>query len=149
MLVTSLDGLIRALDNLRRNLEGDCFDAGTQTHMESYIADCRDAIQNLARELETTKKEVPMSAPGGRLSLKGKFANAGKTLMYPFRESTLKKLRGYVEEVCENLAIAMSSVQLSVRRLSSTPMLQFFAPVRFLFHDFSGHNIAGYILTHC
>jgi hypothetical protein len=111
-LVSSLDGLIRALDMLRNTIKDNCFDATTQAHIESHIADCGDAVQNLARELEKVKKEVPLSVPGGRLSLKGKLGNAGKTLLYPFRESTLKKLRGFIEEVCENLAVATSSVQL-------------------------------------
>jgi archaellum component FlaC len=93
-------------------VKANCFDARTQAHIGSHIADCDDAIQNLARELEKVKKAVPLSATGGCLSLKGKLGNAGKTLLYPFRESTLKKLRGYVEEVCENLAVATRSVQL-------------------------------------
>ncbi len=110
--VTSLDGLIHALDVLGDTIKDNCFDASTQAHIESCIADCDDAIQNLARELEKMKKAVPLLGSGGRLSLMGKLSNAGKTLLYPFRESTLKKLRGYVEEVCENLTVATSSVQL-------------------------------------
>ncbi len=111
-VVTSLDALIRALDMLRGTIKDSCFEAITQQHIESYITDCGDAVQNLARELEKVKKVVPPSVPGGQLSLKGRLGNAGKTLLYPFRESTLKKLRDYVEEVCENLAVATSSVQL-------------------------------------
>jgi hypothetical protein len=111
-LAHSLDGLIRVLEMLSSTMKDYSFDGNAHAAIKDYIADCDEAVRNLARELEKVRKEAPQPAAGGRLSLKDKLGNASKTLLYPFRESTLRKLRGFVEEVCENLALATSSVQL-------------------------------------
>jgi hypothetical protein len=81
-------------------MNDDRFAGDAKTHVDSFIADCSEAVQHLARELEKIKKDEPPSA-GDQLSMKAKLSNAGKTLLYPFCESTLTKLRGYVEEVRE------------------------------------------------
>ncbi len=55
----SLEGLIRALDVLRSTMNDDTFDRGAQAHVERFVADCSDAVQNLARELDKIKLKGP------------------------------------------------------------------------------------------
>jgi hypothetical protein len=108
-LVSSLDGLIRALEQFESTINDQQFDSKARADIAPFLTECEDAVKNLERELEKVKKEPP-TASGGRL--KAKLGNASKTLLYPFRESTLKKLQGFVGEVRENLSLAASSVHL-------------------------------------
>jgi hypothetical protein len=110
-LVGSLDGLICALQLLEGTINDKDFNSAARADIAPFLADCADAVQNLAHELDKVKRDLP-AATGGRQSVKGKLSSAGKTLLYPFRESTLKKLLGFVGEVRENLHTATSSVHL-------------------------------------
>jgi hypothetical protein len=115
-LRSSLAGLISTLDVLGRTMKDDRFDSTSRAHVQRCLADCDDAVQNLSRELNKVNLEAPKSAGSSSsssgLSVRAKLGNTGKRLLYPFRESTLKKLRGYVEEMCENLSMAIGTVQL-------------------------------------
>ncbi len=117
-LRSSLAGLISTLDGLSRTMKNDRFDSASRAHVQRCLADCDEAVQNLSRELNKVNLEAPQSAGGSssssssRLSVKAKLSKTGKKLLYPFRESTIKKLRGYVEEMCENLSMATGMVQL-------------------------------------
>jgi hypothetical protein len=108
-LVSSLDGLICTLEMFKSTINDQQFDSKARADIAPFIADCGDAVTNLERELDKVKKEPPI-APGSRL--KAKLGNASKALRYPFRESTLKELQGFVGEVRENLSLAANSVNL-------------------------------------
>ncbi len=99
-LVTSLYGLISALKMLHRSID-----------KKLFVADCSDAVENLVRMLDEVKKEQ-LSGTEARQSLWGRLGNASKTLLYPFHRSFLKKLQGFVREVCYNLSAATCLVQL-------------------------------------
>jgi hypothetical protein len=110
-LYESRGGWNRALDALSSNVKDGRFTDAARTHVENFIADCSETVQHLARELYKTKIDaLPSSA--GRLSMKAKLSNASMTLHHPFRENTWTKLRGFVEEVRENLTMTMDTAQL-------------------------------------
>jgi hypothetical protein len=96
---------------LQSTIKAKHFDSTFLANLQPFLADCNDAVQNLARELDKVKKESP-SAASSQQSLKGKLANASKALLYLLRKSLLKKLHDFIREVRENLSMATCLVHL-------------------------------------
>ena len=101
---------VSLLNNLRESLNAaqKIADDGSSdsTRLDTGISSCSAAIRSLQDELE---KFEPYDQTE---SLRNKLKTQARRLYYPFKESTLAKLREYVFEVKEVLDLAMSTLQL-------------------------------------
>ncbi len=78
LLLKSLDGVIRALNGLSNTMKDGSSDSAAKSQVESCIADCSDAVQHLARELEMVRREA-LSGAGNKLSVKARLAAGTRT----------------------------------------------------------------------
>ena len=76
-----------------------------ETRVQNIIAACTVSINKLQGELIRVQ-EVKGA------SLWSKAHGQGRRLLYPFRESTLLKLMGFVAEIRENLSLAVDVLHL-------------------------------------
>ncbi|KAK0100804.1 hypothetical protein ONS95_007251 [Cadophora gregata] len=72
----------------------------------SCIEACRSSIEKLDKKLS---KVQSVSDPG---KMKSRIHDQGRRLLYPFRESTLAKLKEIVTDIRSNLALAVDTTQL-------------------------------------
>ena len=75
-------------------------------NVESHIEACEEAIEDLDRELATITRRD--KKPGVLESVK----KATQAATYPFKKGTLLKLRETIQDVRENLALAVNTLQL-------------------------------------
>jgi hypothetical protein len=85
-LVTSLEGLICLLQMLQCTIDDQHFDSAVRADVGPFLAECRDAVENLNCKLEKVKIDSPSAA--GFRRMKEKLGNAHKRINYPFRENT-------------------------------------------------------------
>ncbi|KAG4432894.1 hypothetical protein IFR05_011612 [Cadophora sp. M221] len=78
----------------------------------SSIRSCQAGIEDLKKKLD----KVKMLAPDG--TWKPLAANAKKKATYPFRESTLVKLREICSELKDNLALAIDALQIDMATIA-------------------------------
>ncbi|EFQ99323.1 ankyrin repeat-containing protein [Nannizzia gypsea CBS 118893] len=74
--------------------------------IESSIENCEDLIYELRDECEKLKKKTPAG------DLKAVLKVTGRRALYPFKESTLKKLEEDIGEMRENLTFALNALQV-------------------------------------
>ncbi|ERF68902.1 hypothetical protein EPUS_04554 [Endocarpon pusillum Z07020] len=103
-----LDGLLKTLEQLEKGLQDRQFKASEtdqRQKIEECIECCRDVIEELQSELEKCR-----NAPDKGIQAAVK--RAGRKLAYPFRESTLQKLNEDVNELRDDLKVALDVLQL-------------------------------------
>ncbi len=104
--VRSLRELSETLEGVSNSLERRKFKPEQMELMkiiENSIEECKDSTLDLQEELNTFNSE---SRPD---SLKGKIRQNARRMAYPFKESTLLSLREHVQDIRENLALAIQS----------------------------------------
>lgn len=84
----------------------------TWNQVEEYIFSCESGVENLERKLAKCKA-TEAEDTNGLISIK----NAGKRLIYPFRESTLAKIREMVSELMDPLSLALDALQITQNSL--------------------------------
>lgn len=102
----SLESLGITLVVLRKAITGREFPVGAISIVEDNITPCEEGIDSLRRKLEKVQNNVLSSAFRDRVRLEG------KRLLYPFRESTLMKLREIVQEIRAQLKLALATLQM-------------------------------------
>jgi hypothetical protein len=80
-----------------------------QAHAEEIILSCRSGIQSLQKKLE---KIQPCQIPDSSWS---KIQSHGRRAFYPFRESTLSKLREIVADLRDDLTLALQVLQMQAQ----------------------------------
>ena len=103
--VSSISSLAASLDLLKDGIEGKKFDGKIVENVQKSIDSCEDGILALQKKLGKIK-EVE------KVDLKSKLHDIGRKAIYPFRESTLVKLREIVDDVRSNLALALDTLHL-------------------------------------
>jgi ankyrin repeat domain-containing protein 50 len=100
----SLEGLIRALQLLETSIKGHGFKPEIVATIEESIKSCEGAVSCLQRKLDKIKAT---KLPGSWERVRSQ----GRRMMYPFKESTLAKLREVVSELRDNLSLAVGTLQ--------------------------------------
>jgi len=102
-LCSSVESLSSILDQLEQTLTG--------THeTKSTISDCIEACRSSIEQLEKKLLKVESVANPGKVT--AKIHDQGRRLLYPFRESTLIKLKEIVADIRSNLALAVDTTHL-------------------------------------
>jgi hypothetical protein len=101
----SADNLAEILKALKENVDGKSLAGDVIKNVQSSIAACTSGIQELQDELAKVQ-EVKGS------NVLSKVHEHGRRLLYPFRESTLLKLREIVSDIRASLVLAMNTLHL-------------------------------------
>lgn len=102
-LCSSLESLSSILDRLEHTLTGTIEDKST-------IKDCIKACRSSIEQLDNKLSKVQSVADTGKLT--AKIHDQGRRLLYPFRESTLVKLKEIVADIRSILALAVNATHL-------------------------------------
>lgn len=115
-IVTHIANLTRVLDLLRsviynnqREIPRNIWD-----QVEGYISSCQSGVWKLERKLMKCKA-IKADDNNDLINIK----NAGKRLIYPFRESTIAKFREIVSELLDPLSLALDALQITQNSLLS------------------------------
>lgn len=101
----SVDNLTDTLKALKENVDGKSLAGDVIKNVQSSIVACTSGIQELQDELAKVR-EVKGS------NVLSKVHEHGRRLVYPFRESTLLKLREIVSDIRGSLGLAMNTLHL-------------------------------------
>jgi len=101
----SVDNLAEILKALKENVDGKSLAGDVIKNVQRSIAACTSGIQELQDELAKVQ-EVKGS------NVLSKVHEHGRRLLYPFRESTLLKLREIVSDIRASLVLAMNTLHL-------------------------------------
>jgi len=101
----SVDNLAEILKALKENVDGKSLAGDVRKNIQSSIVTCTSGIKELQDELAKVQ-EVKGS------NILSKAHEHGRRLLYPFRESTLLKLREIVSDIRASLGLAMNTLNL-------------------------------------
>ena len=102
-LCSSVESLSSILDQLEQTLTGN-------HETKSTISDCIEACRSSIEQLDKKLSKVRSVADPGNFT--AKIYGQGLRLLYPFRESTLVKLKEIVADIRSNLALAVDTTHL-------------------------------------
>lgn len=111
---THVANLTQVLNLLRSVIDSNQhkYPRNTWDQVEEYILSCDLGVQELKRKLMKCKS-TEADDTNGLIKIK----NAGKRLIYPFRESTLAKIREIVSELMDPLSLALDALQITQNSL--------------------------------
>lgn len=107
-MYNSIETLTKSFALLRDTLGRPCYDVRIVRRAEESIAMCEDGIGSLHKKLK--KIQITPQKAGGRWNSKAK-AHLQRAL-YPFKESTLVKLKEISNELQDHLELALSILQM-------------------------------------
>lgn len=127
--MTHVTNLTRVLNLLRSTLDSNQhkYPPDTLDQVNEYISSCERGVRNLETKLKKCKT-TEADDSNGLTNIK----NAGKRLIYPFRESTLAKLCEIVSELMYPLSLALDALQITQNSLLATDVTQISASVRLI-----------------
>lgn len=100
----SLSGLEKTFNVLGTAIKNPVLSQEIMLHVEQHIDSCLDGVKKLQKRLDKF-----VNAPDGRQS---KISSYVQRTLYPFKESTLAKLREIVRDLLDNLDLALSALQM-------------------------------------
>ena len=103
-----LDGLARTLQLLETSIRDNDFKPEIVARLEESIKSCRDGVGCLQKKLNKVKAVKLPAGSGSWEKLQSHYRRA----LYPFKESTLAKLRETVSELRDNLILAVGTLQM-------------------------------------
>ncbi len=106
----SIQGLLKILELLDETLKGVKFDPDEKSvivNIEESISSCTESIEELRTDLHKFEKSTATSESSSQVIKRGL-----RKLSYPFKESTLLKLRETVQDMRDNLALAVECLGL-------------------------------------
>ena len=112
----SIENLGRSFSILARLMSQACYDEDVLSHVEQTILMCQDGIDCLQRKL-TKITSASDSKDGRRWQVE--FKKQVQRTLYPFRESTLIKLKEVSNVMQGNLNIALQLLQIDVSAAST------------------------------
>lgn len=98
--LSGLEKTLRVIDNTTKN---PILSQDVMSNVEQHVNSCREGVQKLQKRLDKFGK-----APDGSHS---KISVYIQRTLYPFKESTLAKMREIVRDLTENLNLALSTLQ--------------------------------------
>jgi hypothetical protein len=101
---TEISELSKTLDLLNSKLENSP-GAALKDRAKECITTCQQGIEQLDKKLKKIRREAPTG-------YKNKIKAEGLRLVYPFRKSTLDKLKGIVLNLMQHLSLALQLLQL-------------------------------------
>jgi ankyrin repeat domain-containing protein 50 len=104
-----LKATCKILHSTTTDLEGKPFPKESVDNVKKSVENCNDDLSRLKKKLDKLKEYQTPTVKG----FKGWLARTGKSL-YPFRESTLIKLREIIDESVGNLELALETLNLCV-----------------------------------
>jgi len=107
-MYNSIEMLTKSFAILRETLGRPCFDARVVRRAEESIGMCEDGIESLHKKLK--KIQITPQKLGNNWNSKAK-ARLQRAL-YPFKESTLVKLKEISSELQDHLELALSILQV-------------------------------------
>ena len=112
----SIENLERSFSILARLMSQACFDEDVLFHVQQTVINCQDGINCLQRKL--TKITSQSDCNDGR-RWQADLRRQLELTLYPFRESTLVKLKEVCNAMQENLNTALHLLQIDVSTSSS------------------------------
>ena len=106
MTVCSLDGLVETFRLFETTIKGNDLKPELAGQLESSIMACKDGVESLRKKLEKIKQK------GNPVSLQEKAQSQARRILYPFKQSTLVKLREIVSDLRNNVGLAMGTLQM-------------------------------------
>ena len=82
-------------------------DAELVSQITANIDACQEHLQTLRKKLDKIRDKTPASASFG-----DKAHHLGQRVLYPFKESTLAKLKETIQDLRDNLTVALAGLQL-------------------------------------
>lgn len=103
-MYSSVENLAETLRALQQTVQGKSLSVNAK-NVQSSIAACETGIQELQRKLAKVQKVRGSDTVS-------KLHEQGRRLLYPFRESTLIKLKEIVSDIRANLNLAVDTLHL-------------------------------------
>lgn len=107
----SSDALLRTLELLRPNIQSPSASDAARKNVVSSIDQCEDAINELKATIEKIKGEDTPPHPTMLQKLRIRGKDQGRRMACPLRTSTLDAMNQCVQEVRDNLALALQSLR--------------------------------------
>ena len=104
----TMELLTKTFHTLKQALESSLLGKDAVRRVEESIASCEDGVLALKKKLSKIETKTSMQRSGWKNTT---WAQLQRTL-YPFRESTLAKLREVCHELRENLALAVDALHM-------------------------------------
>jgi ankyrin repeat domain-containing protein 50 len=99
----SLSGLERTFNFLKNTIQDQALSQDIVGHVEQGIVSCEDGVKSLKKRLDKVwASKVPDGLP----------AKVFRRALYPFKESTLAKMREAVRDLKDNLALSLNALQM-------------------------------------
>lgn len=99
----SLSGLEKTFNLLKTTIKDQVLSQDIIGHVEQSIVSCEDGIKSLKKRLDKVwASKIPAGLP----------AKVYRRALYPFKESTLAKMREAVQDLRGNLALSLSALQM-------------------------------------
>lgn len=105
-MLVSVEALGKTFHLLQHTVQNKKFDASLVGRVDEALISCQAGLETLRKKLEKIKIA---SEEGG---FREKMSNKIQRTAYPFRESTLVKLREIVNELRGDLGLALSALQM-------------------------------------
>lgn len=102
----SIEALTKTFMLLKLSIANEKFERDIVARVRESIASCEPGIESLNKELDKVK--ITPLKDGGREKAKAQF----RRTLYPFKESTLRKLREICNELLDNLSLALNALQM-------------------------------------
>ena len=100
-MIASSTALVSMLKQLRTVLEDDSLEDDIRTEVEENITNVSASLSSLEIELHKCREANPNT-------FRDKISEYGRRLQYPFRETTLLRLRTIVSDMRDNLILAVN-----------------------------------------
>ena len=106
MTMRSLESLVETFHLLEMIVKDRDLKPELAGRLEASIVACKDGVDSLKKKLEKIKQN------GSPVSLQEKARSQARRVLYPFRQSTLVKLREIVSDLRNNVSLVMSTLQM-------------------------------------
>ncbi|KAI9879865.1 MAG: hypothetical protein M1830_006717 [Pleopsidium flavum] len=114
-MFSSLEGLTRTLQMIELTIQDRKFDRKIVERVTESIASCDTGVKSLDKKLTKVKA---LKVDGLEARLRAQVRRA----LYPFKESTLMKLRETISDLRDNLSLAINILQIDMSAMSLQKM---------------------------
>ena len=101
----SLEDLANILDQVLGSLSSSVLDWEAKKQLNASVTACEDGIKILQKRLNKLRRKAPPDNSNMKIKLSTR-------MLYPFKESTLSKLRDLVADLKSNLTLALHNATL-------------------------------------
>lgn len=119
MTLNALAGLCRTLELIKEMIKKVAIDPEMERHIEESVGACKTYLEALEKKLNKIKgtqlplgQVIPASPEPSSSKFKTKIRKESQRLLYPFKESTLVKIREVVSDLRDDLALALEVLDM-------------------------------------